>query len=387
MSLWRDIITYTEGNIEILAPKPTNAPSKTLAFYNPRMSINRDISILVLKGYQDSLKREIRVCDAMTGVGVRGIRYAKEVEQITEVVFNDRNPVSLKFTEYNIRKNRVSSKSKILKEEAANMLSKYSSSNMRFDMVDLDPFGTPTPFYDSAIRATKIGGVLAATATDMAVLCGVHSKAAKKKYGVSVLSTDYSKETAIRILIYSIIRAAAVHNIAAFPLFCYSSDHYVRGHFILKTGKSKVYDLINQIGFNSHCQKCLYRTFYQKTEEFQKQCPRCKGKLKVIGPIWLGSLFDSNVCHNMINFLLSTSISFKHRVERILKLALEELNMPPLFYAINILCDKLNVPQPKITSMVTMLKNQGYKASRSHIQGNAIKTDASIEVLENLLNS
>lgn len=38
--------------------------------------------------------------------------------------------------------------------------------------VDLDPYGSPSIFLDSAIQAVADGGMLMCTATDMAVLCG-----------------------------------------------------------------------------------------------------------------------------------------------------------------------------------------------------------------------
>lgn len=41
-----------------------------------------------------------------------------------------------------------------------------------YDAIDLDPYGTPVQFLDSAVQAVSEGGLLAVTATDMAVLCG-----------------------------------------------------------------------------------------------------------------------------------------------------------------------------------------------------------------------
>jgi len=41
-----------------------------------------------------------------------------------------------------------------------------------YDAIDLDPYGTPAHLLDSALQAVAEGGLLAVTATDMAVLCG-----------------------------------------------------------------------------------------------------------------------------------------------------------------------------------------------------------------------
>lgn len=38
--------------------------------------------------------------------------------------------------------------------------------------VDIDPYGSPSIFLDSAVQSVADGGMLMCTATDMAVLCG-----------------------------------------------------------------------------------------------------------------------------------------------------------------------------------------------------------------------
>ena len=54
-------------------------------------------------------------------------------------------------------------------------------SEEKFGFVDLDPFGTPAPFIDAAIRSS--GKYLGVTATDTAPLCGAHLKAGIRRYG------------------------------------------------------------------------------------------------------------------------------------------------------------------------------------------------------------
>jgi tRNA (guanine26-N2/guanine27-N2)-dimethyltransferase len=41
-----------------------------------------------------------------------------------------------------------------------------------YDVIDLDPYGTPAHLLDSALQSLADGGLLCCTATDMAVLCG-----------------------------------------------------------------------------------------------------------------------------------------------------------------------------------------------------------------------
>lgn len=48
--------------------------------------------------------------------------------------------------------------------------------------VDLDPYGTPSPFLDAAVQSVADGGLLLCTATDMAVLCGNNAEVCYSKY-------------------------------------------------------------------------------------------------------------------------------------------------------------------------------------------------------------
>ncbi|MEM2122753.1 MAG: tRNA (guanine(10)-N(2))-dimethyltransferase [Candidatus Bathyarchaeia archaeon] len=369
-----------------MAPKPSDAPSKTIAFYNPLMAFNRDLSVLTLKAHAKIMNDgELRICDAMTGVGARGIRYAKEVEEVSEVVLNDLNPIALQFAEYNSHLNRVDEKTRIVRDEANRILSLSSTFNSRFNLVDLDPFGTPVPYLDSSIRALKIGGVIAATATDLPVLYGIHSRAANRRYGASIYPTDYGHEIAMRALIQRIIRVAAAHEVASRPVFCYYADHYVRVNLVLGRGKGDIDSLLHEIGYVEHCHKCGYRETLLDLTQLSKLCPMCQGELKLIGPVWLGPLFDENYCQNMLRLLSATPLSEANRIRKFLSLALEEANSPALFYSLSQICDRLNIPQRKLSEVVDALNKLGYRTTRTHIQWDAIKTDAPINVIEEAL--
>jgi len=47
--------------------------------------------------------------------------------------------------------------------------------------VDLDPYGSPSVFLDSAVQSVADGGILMCTATDMAVLCGSNGEVCYSK--------------------------------------------------------------------------------------------------------------------------------------------------------------------------------------------------------------
>jgi len=97
-----------EGKARLLIPDPSTYskdgkfdPSWAPIFYNPRMVLNRDISVVITK-----LAKVRRALDAFTASGVRGIRYALE-GGVEEVSFNDRNVEALQLAQKNAELNQV----------------------------------------------------------------------------------------------------------------------------------------------------------------------------------------------------------------------------------------------------------------------------------------
>ena len=159
------------------------APSKAPVFYNPVMEFNRDLTVLAFKAYQHMVNHEISICEPFTSQGIRGIRFAAEIEGVTRVLLSDINTSAYELAKHNIELNKLEDKITLKHKDANCVLSCNASPKKRFDIVDIDPFGTPVPYLDSAFRALKNKGLLAATATDLAPLCGVHAKACVRKYG------------------------------------------------------------------------------------------------------------------------------------------------------------------------------------------------------------
>jgi tRNA (guanine26-N2/guanine27-N2)-dimethyltransferase len=109
-----------------------------------------------------------------------------------------------------------------------------------FDVVDLDPYGTPVQLLDAAVQAVAEGGLLCVTATDMAVLCGNASEVCWTKYGSYPVKNKACHEVAIRTLLAAIQAAAARHRRHIVPLLSVSVDFYVRcvaceGHSAART--------------------------------------------------------------------------------------------------------------------------------------------------------
>jgi tRNA (guanine26-N2/guanine27-N2)-dimethyltransferase len=191
-------ITFTVPKLSMYAKGTTEyIPSKAPVFYNPRMSLNRDIAVLALRIYQRTRDKTLRICDPLTGCGVRGLRFAREVDDVDFVVLNDRNSQAARLTRFNAEKNKLLEKVVVKNMDARTLLGRHVT-HKGFDVIDVDPYGSSSPFLDAALIAIRNKGLLALTATDTAPLCGVNPKACFRKYFGKPLRTEYCHELALR---------------------------------------------------------------------------------------------------------------------------------------------------------------------------------------------
>jgi tRNA (guanine26-N2/guanine27-N2)-dimethyltransferase len=373
-----------EGRALILIPDvEVEEPTKAPVFYNPRMRMNRDSAVLAASTLHSRLSRPLSLCEPMCGTGVRGIRLALEAEGVREVVMGDLNPLAVRLVERNISLNAVSDRVRVRLIDANLLLSLHDRPYGRFDYIDIDPFGSPIPFLDAAIRACRDGGVIALTATDMPPLCGVYPEVCLRRYGGLPLRTDYCHEVALRLLAGAVVTEAAKHDVAATPLFSYAADHYIRLYVSLEEGAREADRSLKRMGYLLHCFSCLYREAVGECPP-DRRCPCCGSEMALGGPLWLESLSDPSFCSEMLS-IAERRLDLDPKLPRILRLVMEEVELPPTFYHVDVLCSRLGLPSLPTDLVVSALKDAGYKASRTHINGRGVKTEASIGELEEVL--
>jgi len=353
------------------------APSLTSVFYNPHMEFSRDISVLALQTLANE-HRGLVVCDPLAGVGARGIRYAKEVSGLSKVVINDLSSVSFELIKRNVNLNDVSPIVE-LKNSDANVL--LLENAHEFDFVDLDPFGSPVKFVDSACVALKRRGMLAVTATDTAPLSGVHVRACMRKYGARPLKTEYHHEIGIRILTGFCQRVAGKHELALVPVLAHATLHYFRIYLLVRRGARNVDEIFKQQGYVSHCHDCGRRVFaYGMVPELEKTCT-CGGRMFHAGPMWLGSLMNRAFLHDMIAEIGRKNFRLKREEVKLLGRCADEAGGPPLFYDVHEIARRARSQPPKLDDLISRLRKLGYSASRTHFSDTGFKTDASMDEL------
>ena len=370
----------TEGSTTIQVPKIVNrmglndeqARSRAPVFYNPVMKLNRDSAVLALRAFQDQAERNITAVEPMCGTGIRSIRLAKEVPGMENIILGDLNPSAIRLADRNIALNKVQGICTTRFMEANLLLSLHARPLYRFDYVDIDPYGSPVPFLDSAVRACRKNGMIALTATDMAPLCGVNVKACIRKYGGRPLRTAYCHEQAIRLLAGALATAASKHEAATYPVFSYVSDHYVRLYARMERGAKTADRCLSNIGYIKHCHTCQYHE--ASRHESKDVCPVCGSEMIAAGPLLIGDIADSDFSRSMLS--LSGDSNVEYRLLNIIERVTEEIEYTPGFYDLDMFCSKMGLVSKSLDKTLRVLAELGFMACKVHSSSRGFKTDA-----------
>lgn len=308
----------------------------------------------------------------MTASGVRAIRYLLECPNVENVMASDVNPAAIGFAKRMLELNKLAKVSLI--EADANAL--LSTRQEGFDLVDLDPFGSPAPFFENALRSIVDGGVLAATATDMAPLTGARPQACFRKYGLVPLRCEFGNEIAVRNLIACLAFAASRLQMGIRPIFSHASDHYSRIYVQVSKGKKAANELVKGIGFVEYCPKCLRRDKRVRLEDVRSECEDCGFRKKIGGPTWLGALWDSASVKRIASFVGGVRSSRLSHLQNLMDNVEQECVAPAFYNRIDQIAHSLAVNPPKIRSLVSALRDEGHFTTFTHFHSNGFRTDA-----------
>ena len=379
---------YREGNIEFLAPVTKSVVTASdIVFYNPRMEFSRDVSITIIHTYYDMTGNEMELCEPLTSSGVRAIRWACEVPGVRKVLSGDLNPRAVLLANANACLNGVSDKVEVKLSDANLLLYGCLSNGRTFDVVDVDPFGSPIQFVASAIRVLKReGGLLCLTATDMQPLCGIHQDACLRKYGGTSLRTEYCHEIAIRLLIGAAARIASENDVGVRVVFSHSTDHYVRAYILTRGNATKATESLREMGYINHCFKCGNRKVVHSLAPIKNQkCEVCGSNMRLAGPLWCGQIWNKSYVETARKLVAEPGQILNRRLTKMLDLIVQELDGPPTYYDLHYISDSEGVNSPSTSKVVELLKKEGFFASPTHFRGTCIRTTADMETLKSLV--
>lgn len=349
-----------EGSVSIKVPK-ADVPEHAPVFYNPVMGFDRNISVC----FCDLIKPEITL-DALSATGVRALRYRKESG--LDVCANDCNPKSVRLIRGNVRRNKAQVR---VTEKDANLLMRQE----HFDAIDVDPFGSPIGFIDSACASIGGKGFLAFTATDTAPLCGTYPQVAERRYGIRSMKTDYYSELGLRILLTAVMKIFARQERVFVPLFSYSRLHYFRAYGRVEKGVKAVEKQLKEMGWISHCFKCGWRKI-----EMEKTCPECGAPAQACR-VYIGQFKDKDFLGKLEKKLQESMFVPEEKLVQTVGAELEE----PFYYDLHYLYKKLKKESKSMEQTMDKIKESGFRVSRTHFCPTAVKTDTNFKDIKKLI--
>lgn len=341
--------------------------------------------------------------EALSASGLRALRVAKETKGLSTIVANDLEASAVAQISRNVGLNGLVENVNVTVShaDATDLMYRHKSSEKRFDIVDIDPYGPPTIFLDSAVQCTKDEGLLQVTATDLMNLCGGSPDVCFKKYGAVPLKSRFSHEMAIRIVLANIALRAQAYGRFIEPVMSLMIDFYVRVFVRVGTSGGQTQLNATRIGHVWQCPTCHY---FQTQPMAYKQansnkfvvssgtpvppnCPFCNSFFKMAGPMWLGPLHQPEVVPQIAALVESKGDQFAShkKLLGLLSVVETELNDVPLFYNLSDLCNVLRSTLPSMPAFRSALIRLGYRFSGFHTEPYAFKTDAPMDVIWDVL--
>jgi len=357
----------SEGGVEVEVPEQDEEGIGDEVFFNPVQELNRDLTVATLRAYRDREPRAEYYLDAMAASGVRGVRAAAEGWNAT---LADIDEEAIELSRKNLDRNDLDGE--VVQRDANALMHEEV-----FDVVDIDPFGTPIPFADAAFANTR--DLVCVTATDTAPLCGAHFHSGVRKYGAVPRNTDYHAEMGVRVLLSAMARTAARYDAGVTPILTHATNHYVRTYLELDHSASDANAAIDQLGHVYHCEDCLYREHDEGLiADPLDSCPEC-GSERVLtaGPLWLGPTHDADFVA-AVREELDESMGTASKAERLLDTLEGELH-EPTHYDQHRLCKEWTRTAPGMDEFLGKLRDAGFEASRTHYGGTTFKTPATVE--------
>lgn len=388
-------------------------------------------------------KPAFTILDALSATGLRALRYAKEIPFVTEVTANDLSREAAASIQLNVQNNKLEDKIFPITSDARAHMYHIAGQQApkqpgghvgKYDVIDLDPYGTAAPFFDAAVQSVVDGGLLCVTCTDSGVFASTgYLEKSYALYGGLPMKGQASHEGGLRLIIHAIATSAARYGLAIEPLLSLSIDFYIRIFVRVRRSPAEVKYLAGKSMIVYNCDsgcgawttQFLARhrategkkgtNFYKHTlalgPSATEYCEHCGFKTHVAGPMWAGPLHNPSFIQRILDLLPTLdekTYATIPRIEGMLSTALEEdistpspndtvtegpsslsfertnpvsIDHHPFFIIPSTLSKVIHCQTPSEDAMRGALRHLGYKVTRSHAKPGSIRTNAPWTVL------
>ncbi|KGT64668.1 N2,N2-dimethylguanosine tRNA methyltransferase [Candida albicans 12C] len=394
-----------EGKATILTPKQDEV------FYNPIQQFNRDLSIMAIKAYDEirhekiqAIKKKsknkrtklngLKILESLAASGLRSCRYGLEIPEAGKIVANDMLAEAVKSINKNVEYNKLTDKVVANQGDAIKFM---GSTDEKFHIVDLDPYGTAAPFIDSAIQCLEDDGMLLVTCTDAGVLAGsgypekCFALYGGNNFGNAYVNGESNHEVGIRLILNLIASTAAKYKKTIEPMLSLSIDYYFRVFVKVKTSPINVKNHASETMLTYGCNGCGHKIVQplgmKNNTKFQypklqgpisSNCQYCGTSYNVAGPMYAGNLHNREFIDKVLKINESSDKEIyvtNERIKGMLTLASNELDDAPFFFNLNQLCSIFKSPPISIEQYTKAVGNLGYKVSLTHAKKNCVKTN------------
>jgi len=339
------------------------------AFFRSSSRPARDLGVLAAAVYKQTTGY-LRVLDVMTGCGVRSQRYALE-SNADWIWANDANPEMATVLEDNLSRQLSPDQYQITYYSAHHLFYDCYHRQDFYDVIDLDSFGLPTAFLQVGLQAVKTGGLLYMTGTDSRTLAGHNPEHGLRQLGAWARSHPAAHEQGLRLLIGNCWQQAQPLGLDIQPIFSYFQGQIYRVMVQITPSRNQ-----SCLGFLGYCHHCGHYQTVNWRQLSRAICP-CQGApLTLSGPLWLGPLHHSDWLDNMRQLAQTWGWSARAQLLQIMR---DEAPMPPYFFPVAEIGRRGQMDIPKRDRILNQLHDHGYQASLTHINPQALKTDASFD--------
>lgn len=412
-----------------------------------------DVEGLVSNGVEakNEPKTTFTILDALSASGLRALRYAHEIPFASSITANDILKTAAQAIERNAIHNRVPDKIKVSVDDATahmyDVLVKdlrrttlgrnKSGPSEKYDIIDLDPYGSAAPFLDAAVQAVRDdGGLLCVTCTDSGIWASNgYPEKCYSLYGGIPIKGWYSHEVGIRLILHAIETSAGKYGLAMEPLLSLSVDFYSRVFVRLRKSPSMVkfqggknmivyscgmgcgawttqFLMKNKEAPNKKGDGTFFKHGFTRAPTAGTSCEHCESVMHLAGPMYGGRIHSPEFVKRVISEAEAASpevYGTKERIRGMLQTALEEfipsreemeaesgassdqskkikktfteaqvaaVDPYPFYFHPAHVSGTLHCASPPENALRGALIGLGYRVTRSHCKPGSMKTDA-----------
>ena len=365
-------VHYREGAAEL---------SLGSGFFRRESRPARDLSVLLAaqQARDQGDGQQLRWLDLMSGCGIRALRWGLEAAagcQIPPAIHaNDADPDRLAVLQANMAPLRVRGRPPQLTDRPAHqLLADLQLRGERFDLIDLDAFGSPGPLIQPALQVLRCGGILFLASTDGRSPTGHERAGAVRSLGSAARVHPASWEQALRQQLGLIARLAWMNGQGIWPLLSISDGRTFRTAVRLQQRPDPGQE--DNLGLLARCESCgdqQQQSLLRLTGWQSCCCGSGQGRWLVSGPLWLGPLQDP-IC---IESLLQLTVPVSAATKRLLRRLQADPGCPARVWSTAELSKRLGLQgPPPLQVLVAALQAAGHQAHASSVMAGQLRSDA-----------